>query len=66
MQSTLEDTAVQEVSGRVRVDDRGPGKTSDRLIGRRLGLYRIESVLGYGSMACVYKAKHLGLHRYCT
>jgi eukaryotic-like serine/threonine-protein kinase len=66
MQSTLEDTAVQEVSGRVRVDDRAPGATSNRLLGRRLGFYRIESVLGYGSMACVYKAKHLGLHRHCA
>ena len=23
-------------------------------------------MLGYGSMACVYKAKHLGLHRHCA
>ena len=66
MQSTLEDTAIQEVSGRVRVDHLTPGATSNRLLGRRLGFYRIESVLGYGSMACVYKAKHLGLHRNCA
>ena len=66
MQSTLEDTAVQDVNGRVRVDNRVPGATSNRLLGRRMGFYRIESVLGYGSMACVYKAKHLGLHRPCA
>jgi eukaryotic-like serine/threonine-protein kinase len=66
MRSTLEDTAVQDASGRVRFDDSTPGTTSNRLIGRRMGLYRIESVLGYGSMACVYKAKHLGLHRHCA
>jgi serine/threonine protein kinase len=66
MRATLEDTAVQDISGRVRVDNRAPGITSNRLIGRRMGFYRIESVLGYGSMACVYKAKHLGLHRPCA
>ncbi len=66
MQSTLEDTAVQDVAGRLRVDHSASGGSSNRLIGRRLGLYRIESVLGYGSMACVYKAKHLGLHRPCA
>jgi eukaryotic-like serine/threonine-protein kinase len=66
MQSTLEDTAVQDVTARVRVDDHAPGAASNRLIGRRMGFYRIESVLGYGSMACVYKAKHLGLHRHCA
>ena len=31
-----------------------------------MGFYRIESILGQGSMACVYKAKHLGLHRPCA
>ncbi len=38
----------------------------DALLGRQLGEYRIESILGRGSMACVYKAKHLGLHRPCA
>src|SRR5262249_33068947 len=36
----------------------------DALLGRRLGQYRIESMLGQGSMARVYKARHLGLHRH--
>ena len=31
-----------------------------------VGSYRIESLLGRGSMASVYKAKHLGLHRDCA
>ena len=66
MLSVLEDTAVQDRSGRERVDERAVAATSNRLIGRRMGFYRIESVLGQGSMACVYKAKHLGLHRPCA
>jgi serine/threonine protein kinase len=36
------------------------------LIGRRIDQYEIESLLGRGSMACVYKARHLGLHRACA
>ncbi len=44
-----------------------PARCCDqRLVNRRVGQYRIESVLGRGSMACVYKAKHLGLHRPCA
>src|SRR5262249_9363513 len=39
---------------------------ADRLIGQRVGHYRIESALGRGSMAWVYKARHLGLHRHCA
>ncbi len=66
MLSVLEETAVQDRSGRDRVDERAIGANSNRLIGRRMGFYRIESVLGQGSMACVYKAKHLGLHRPCA
>jgi serine/threonine protein kinase len=66
MQSTLEDTFVHDAGGRERVDERAVGASSNRLVGRRMGFYRIESVLGQGSMACVYKAKHLGLHRPCA
>ncbi len=66
MQSRLDETTVQDRTGRSRVDGRLPGTDSKSLIGRRMGFYQIESVLGYGSMACVYKAKHLGLHRHCA
>ncbi len=36
------------------------------LIGRRIDQYEIETLLGRGSMACVYKARHLALHRACA
>ncbi len=35
-------------------------------MGSSLGSYRIERLLGRGSMACVYKARHLGLDRDCA
>jgi serine/threonine-protein kinase len=38
----------------------------DHLIGRTLGQYQIESSLGQGSMARVYRAKHQGLDRACA
>ncbi len=66
MQSALEDTVVQNGDKREHKDERTVCATSNRLIGRRMGFYRIESILGQGSMACVYKAEHLGLHRPCA
>ena len=39
---------------------------SDSLLGRRVGQYQIESLVGRGSMARVYKARHLGLGRHCA
>ncbi len=33
----------------------------DPLVGQRVGQYHIESIVGRGSMARVYKARHLGL-----
>ncbi len=38
----------------------------ESLIGRRVGQYRIDRVLGRGTMAWVFKAKHLGLGRPCA
>jgi eukaryotic-like serine/threonine-protein kinase len=38
----------------------------DELVGGRLSQYRIESHLGRGSMARVFKARHLGLERICA
>src|SRR5437762_1465185 len=66
MRSALEDTAVQGGDGRARGEEWPRRGSADRLIGRRVGSYRIESFLGRGSMASVYKAKHLGLHRHCA
>ena len=38
----------------------------DPLVGQRVGQYHIESIVGRGSMARVYKARHLGLGRHCA
>ena len=55
-------------------DDTPPGLGIQRdegsrwkgLIGQTVSCYRIESLLGRGSMARVYKARHLGLDRDCA
>jgi serine/threonine protein kinase len=53
-------------------DPRGEGQAdeepaeSDPLLGSVLGHYRIKQPLGQGSMARVYKARHLGLRRVCA
>lgn len=44
----------------------GEAAATQGLLGRRLGQYQIESLLGQGSMACVYRARHLGLDRPCA
>jgi serine/threonine-protein kinase len=64
--SRLDETVVDGVSGGGGLEEELRPAASDRLIGRRVGAYRIESVLGRGSMASVYKAKHLGLERHCA
>src|SRR5262245_32715033 len=66
MRPSLEDTAVGNGSAGAPGDGSVRRVASDRLIGRRAGAYCVESVLGRGSMASVYKAKHLGLHRHCA
>jgi serine/threonine protein kinase len=38
----------------------------DALIGRNLGVYRLEALLGAGAMGRVYLARHLDLHRSCA
>ena len=53
-------------------DDEVSGSPEDEepwgndLVGKRLSQYRIESLLGRGSMARVFKATHLGLDRICA
>ena len=46
------------------MDDEEPW--GDELAGKRLSQYQIESLLGRGSMARVFKARHLGLDRICA
>jgi serine/threonine-protein kinase len=38
----------------------------DDLLGANLAHYRLDSLIGYGSMGRVYRARHLGLHRQCA
>lgn len=62
----MDETVLKVPStGRRSLRSTGP-RHDERLINRRIGQYRIGSLLGRGSMACVYKAKHLGLHRPCA
>jgi serine/threonine protein kinase len=53
----LLDAASEADDGLPEVDD---------LIGQSLGQYRIEAVVGRGTMARVYRAEHLGLARPCA
>lgn len=41
-------------------------RDDDVLSGETLGQYRLESLVGKGSMGRVYRAHHLGLHRPCA
>ena len=66
MTRTLEETVVQDARARSRLGDRAERDCLSGLIGNRLGTYWIEGLLGRGSMACVYKARHLGLDRDCA
>jgi len=38
----------------------------DLLVGERLGQYRLDELVGRGSMGRVYRAHHLGLERPCA
>ncbi len=66
--SKLEETVVHASPGSRRTVSRsaeGDGAV-DSLLGRKVGQYRIESSVGRGSMARVYKARHLELGRHCA
>jgi serine/threonine protein kinase len=72
--SRLDETVEQSVStfsgepgeGRGPFAEAASESHPDELIGSRLGQYWIESALGRGSMARVYKARHVGLDRVCA
>jgi len=62
----MEETVLKLGPKPRRLRDGRPASSSERLVNRRIGQYRIGRVLGRGSMACVYKARHLGLDRPCA
>jgi serine/threonine-protein kinase len=62
----LEETAHHGPPGTERTPERTGRPDVQSLLGRQVGQYRIKSVLGQGTMACVFKAKHLGLGRPCA
>jgi eukaryotic-like serine/threonine-protein kinase len=62
----LEETAVHRSPASERLADHASLPDVESLLGRRVGQYRIERILGRGTMACVFKAKHLGLGRPCA
>jgi serine/threonine-protein kinase len=64
--SGMEETVLKLAPTARRAPTRDEPSFDERLVNRRIGQYRIGRVLGRGSMACVYKAKHLGLHRSCA
>ena len=68
--TTLEETVVHASPGSRRTVPKTQAPendtVADALIGRKVGQYRIESIVGKGSMARVYKARHLELGRYCA
>jgi serine/threonine protein kinase len=62
----LEETALHRPGGSDRAIEKAKLQDVESLLGRRIGQYRVDSVLGRGTMACVFKAKHLGLGRPCA
>jgi eukaryotic-like serine/threonine-protein kinase len=66
--TTLEETVVHASPGTRRSVSKAPESEveADSLLGRKIGQYQIESIVGRGSMARVYKARHLGLGRHCA
>jgi serine/threonine protein kinase len=65
--SAMEETLIHARPGTRRAEQKRPCLADvDALLGRKVGQYQIESVLGRGTMASVFKATHLGLHRPCA
>ena len=63
---SMEETALHGSFASDRAIEKASQLDVDSLIGRRIGQYRVDSVLGRGTMAWVFKAKHLGLGRPCA
>jgi eukaryotic-like serine/threonine-protein kinase len=64
--SPMEETALHRPKGSERVTEKARPPDVESLVGRRVAQYRVDSVLGRGTMAWVFKAKHLGLGRPCA
>jgi serine/threonine-protein kinase len=47
-------------------DDEDEPSRFDHLLGETIGQYRLNQMVGRGSMGRVYRAEHLGLHRPCA
>ena len=62
----LEETGLHRPQGSEKVLEKTIELDVESLVGRRVGQYRLDSVLGRGTMAWVFKAKHLGLGRPCA
>ncbi len=62
---TLDLTGLSSVSDSAAPMPNGMG-FPERLLGRSIGLYDIESLLGKGGMAWVFLARHNTLHRPCA
>ena len=62
----LEETALHRPAVSDRVVEKASQRDVESLVGRRVGQYRVDRVLGRGTMAWVFKAKHLGLGRPCA
>jgi serine/threonine-protein kinase len=62
----MEETALHRPVGVERIPEKANRADVESLLGRRMGQYRVDSVLGRGTMAWVFKAKHLGLGRPCA
>ena len=62
----LEETTLHRPSGSAKLPEQAILPDVESLLGRRVGQYRVDRVLGRGTMACVFKAKHLGLGRPCA
>jgi serine/threonine protein kinase len=64
--TSLEETAHHVSPGSERAREKAGPPDVESLLGRQIAQYRIKSVLGRGTMAWVFKAKHLGLGRPCA
>ncbi len=62
----MEETALHRPTSSGSLTGQAALPDVESLLGRRVGQYRIDRVLGRGTMACVFKAKHLGLGRPCA